>query len=629
MKYIDRIRIGLELYMDRLSPLTSRINTRPPEKAAELLMAEDYPDLHAECRRIHDGLRRLISGDFDLAEPLTQRVVAIARSPYTPTPERLVPLFRWVQALRESNRLARERGLNELKYCCDGTNTAEILQSFSEISAQRISLIPADDALTLSIPSSLWGDVSLRFTGIPSGQLPDAPRFGYLFWVEGERTGQDLRFRLLLDEAFFDTDYQERLLQTNDWAELEFTCKDVQATVRTYDYTTQAHRHGFSGYNAMILCFGELLRKYFTLGQTALSGGELRLIPPAMLFYRLEMIPNAYVLNDHLPPATQLFEQHYQLRQMITYFDRECGQPGQQIARLLEEASNCYADDDSGGCQKSLEQLRRYLHLLLELNDIVAVTQPILAALREATAAYTDRPPFADHYDRMRAFLEERVVPLLTEAGFTGTFPHYYRAQQPQVWFISFLSDFLPSPVPGGGLMCNVSIAAASCLTEEEHRLDGFPFHHFGASDFIESKCPGYFFGRVCSLLQDGVHCGFRILEDDAFDLPPSWETTAAELANGVERALCSLNGIPLPKNPPPHTRAFLKRNHIFAELFNRSLLLGLPVAAILMFWQWDFATALPTLMLMTIAALGIGLLVVLLVTLFRYFRFRRYIWHR
>ncbi len=629
MKYIDRFRIGLELYMDRLSPLTSCINTRPPENAAELLMAEDYPDLHAECRRIHEGLRRLISGGFNLTEPLTHRVVAIARSPYTPTPERLVPLFRWVQALRESNKHARERSLSELKYCCDGTNTAEILQSFSEISAQRVSLMPENDTLTLSIPSSLWGSVSLRFTGISSGQLPEAPRFGYLFWVEGERTEQGCCFRLLLDEAFSDTDYQERLLQTDNWTELEFTCADVHADVRTYDYVAQAHRHGFSGYNAMILCFGELLRKYFTLGQTALSGGELRLVPPAMLFYRLEMIPNAYILNDHLPPATQLFEQHYQLRQMISYFDRECGEPGQKIAKLLEEASNHYADEYSDGCQKSLEQLRRLLHLLLELNDIVALTQPILTAFRDATSGYTDRPPFADHTDRMQAFLEQRVVPLLTEAGFTGTFPHYYRTHRTQVWFVSFLSDFLPSPVPGGGLICNVSIAAASALTEEEGKLDGYPFHCYGAPDFIETTCPGYRFGRVCSLLQDGVHCGFPVLTDEDDDQASVWEATAAALTDGVERALCSLGGTPLPKNPPPHTTAFLKRNHIFAELFNRSLFWGLPVAAALLLWQWEFTTDLPSLMVMTLAALGIGLLFVLLVTFFRYRRFRRHIWHR
>ncbi len=631
MKYIDRIRIGLELYMDRLSPLTSCINTRPPESAAELLMAENYPDLHAECRRIHTGLRHLTSDRLQLAEVLTQRVAAIAHSPYTPTPERLVPLFRWVQALRESNKLARDRWLSELKYCCDGCVpcVADILRSFAEISAQRVSLLPEEGTLTLSLPSSLWGDVSLRFTGIPPEQLPSSPRFGYLFWIEGERTAAGRQFRLLVDEAFSDTDYQDRLLQHDDWTELEFTCDCVEADIRTYDYTSRALYHGFSGYNAMILCFGELLRKYFTLGQNGLNGSELRLIAPAMFFYRLEMIPNAYILNDHLPPTTQLFEQHYQLMQMIAFFDRECGKTGQQIAKLLEKAADSYADEYSDGCHKYLSRLRSRFHMLLAFNDIADIAQPVLALLRSATSGYTDRPPFALHYDRLQALLEQQVVPVLTEAGFTGTFPNYRRTWDHHAQYITLLSDFMPAPAPGG-LTFSVSIAVANCITDKSDLLDGRPLDSYCAPDFIEVTTPGCRFGRVYSLLQDGIRCGFPPMDDPAQDSPSLQCTAAAlQLTEGIERALLALDDRPLPAEPRPHTDAFLKRNHVFADLFNRNLPFGLPIAAILMFWQWDFCTDTLPLMLLTLAALGVGMVGALLLTAIRFRRFRRRIWHR
>ena len=174
MNYINRTRIGLELFMDHLSPITSRINTHSPEDTAQLLMQEPFSHQTAECRRIHDGLKKLMSDAPHLSEILTQRVTAVAKSPYTPPPDRLVPVFRWVQALRESNKLAYDRWLTALKDCCSGLTpeTGEFLRSFAEISAQRVSLIPEGDTLTLSTPDALWGQMTLRFTGIPAEQLP-------------------------------------------------------------------------------------------------------------------------------------------------------------------------------------------------------------------------------------------------------------------------------------------------------------------------------------------------------------------------------------------------------------------------------------------------------------------------
>jgi hypothetical protein len=625
LKYIDRIRIGLELYMDRLSPLTSCINTRPPESAAELLMAENYPDLHAECRRIHAGLRHLTSDGLQLTEVLTQRVAAIARSPYTPTPEHLVPLFRWVQALRESNKLARNRWLSELQYCCDGCApyVTDILRSFAEISAQRISLLPDGNTLTLSLPSSLWGDVSLRFTGISPEQMFATPRFGYLFWIEGERTAAGRQFRLLMDEAFSDTDYQDRLLQHEDWAELEFTCDTVEADIRTYDYTARALHHGFSGYNAMILCFGELLRKYFTLGQNGLNGSELRLIAPAMFFYRLEMIPNAYILNDHLPPTTQLFEQHYQLKQMITFFERECSKTGERIAQLLEKAADGYADEYSDNCHKHLQRLRKLLHLLVEAGDIGTVSERVLKLLQLATCSYTDRPTFADHYVRLQEYLEQ-LVPILENEGFSGTFPNYQRKHGSRIQMISFLSDFMPTVQPGGPAF-NVSLAVAEYNPDQLFTLlDDETYTCQGASDFIETRDHFLRFGSVCNPQQDGIRCCFLLDGDTA-----QWAPAAMELTAGLQRALMTLNGRLLPESPRPHTRAFLRRNHTFAGLFEQTLPWGLPIAAVLIFWQWPFCTDIVPVMLMTLAALGAGMLFAALLTVIRFRRFRRRIWRR
>jgi hypothetical protein len=224
---------------------------------------------------------------------------------------------------------------------------------------------------------------------------------------------------------------------------------------------------------------------------------------------------------------------------------------------------------------------------------------------------------------RLQEYLEQ-LVPILENEGFSGTFPNYQRKHGSRIQMISFLSDFMPTVQPGGPAF-NVSLAVAEYNPDQLFTLlDDETYTCQGASDFIETRDHFLRFGSVCNPQQDGIRCCFLLDGDTA-----QWAPAAMELTAGLQRALMTLNGRLLPESPRPHTRAFLRRNHTFAGLFEQTLPWGLPIAAVLIFWQWPFCTDIVPVMLMTLAALGAGMLFAALLTVIRFRRFRRRIWRR
>ncbi len=104
MKYINRARMGIELFFDQLSDLTVASSTDTPEDCVEILQQQPYTAQMEECRRIQGALRRLMSARYALKEMLPARVQMVATSQFTPTPDRLLPVFQWVQELQKPTR---------------------------------------------------------------------------------------------------------------------------------------------------------------------------------------------------------------------------------------------------------------------------------------------------------------------------------------------------------------------------------------------------------------------------------------------------------------------------------------------------------------------------------------------
>ena len=634
MNYIDRTKIGIEMFLGQLSPLTSALNQHTPEETVELLQQDSYTAQSGECRRIQGGLRRLISNRYTLKDTLPARIRMVAESQFTPTPERLLPVFRWAQNLRRDNEQARVRWLYALK---DVTSTLRpeagaFLRSFSELAAQRVSILPENNSVVLAIPDSLWGQISLRFTGMTPESIPHSPLFGYLFWAEADRCSNGFEFRFVIDTEFSDTAYQERLLQSKNWQELTLRCTAIESDIRCCNYAARIESHGFAESDALFMCFGELLRKQSLLGAQVLSGTEARLIGTATLFARLEFVPNAPVMSGHLPPITQLMENRYQLAQTANLLERECGTFGQTLAAFLRDASDYYEDEDPIRCQKKLRQFCEFLRDAQHSGEIRALTHPLLALFREGCANCTSPEPFAAHYADAQAQIESAVGPLLLQHGFSGQFPHFHRLSGRRAEYISFITDAVPTATADGSLLLHYSIAVARCPVTADTTSPyafGLPYTELSASGFSYDESIGCRFGRVFHPEQEGQRCTFEYRYSPIPQNELHMQTVSA-LLTAVQAALAGLENKSFPHGYRPHSAVHLRTSHMFAQMMDRSLLFGLPVtiAVILLFYR-ELQNGPFRLFLLAVGALAAGLIVVLLISVLRYFRLCRSIWQR
>lgn len=634
MKYIDRTKIGMELFLDQLSPMTSPLNHHSPEETVELLSQDSYSAQTNECRRIQGGLRRLISSRYALRDSIPARVRMVAESQFTPTPDRLLPVFRWIHFLRNENEQARIRWLYALKDVGSalGGCTGDFLQSFSQLASQRVSLLPnsTDFTLTLSVPDSFWGQVSLCLTGIDPSALPPSPVFGYLFWIEADRNEDAYTFRFLMDTEFSDTVYQERLLQTKNWQEIAVRCTHAQLQVTEHDYTSRIRSYGYGETDALFTCFGELLRKQAMLGSQALSGGEARLLSTASLFSRLEMLPNSPIYSNPLPPATQLMENRYQLNQTASFLDRECGEFGTALAAILRNAANDYANENARACQKKLNHFRARIRDARRDGSVFHLTHPLLALFRDATSSYCAPVPFARHYEDARTHLNA-AIELLQSNGFSGQFPHFYRLRR-RAEYISFVTDGTPIPSADGLILLNYSLAVASCpLRNRSNELTAFdlPYRELSATSCAELELPGYRFGRVYSPRQDGHTCSFGYHYDARPQDELGRKITAETLCTAVQIAIAGLEYRRLPDGYHPHTAQSLRADHAFLDLFNRCLPFGIPVACALLIFLYPMLRTSVAMPVFLIGALLVGLIAAGLLAGLRFLLLRRTIWRR
>lgn len=634
MKYIDRTRIGMELFFSQLSELTNSDNTQTPEECVEMLQQNSYSVQTETCRRIQGALRRLISARYALKDRIPARIQMVASSQFTPTPDRLLPVFQWVQDLREENEQARIRWLYALQDTGSrlGDETGAFLRAFSEVTAQRVSLLPDAQGVTLSIPDSLWGQVSLRFSGMPKNELPESALFGYLFWIEADYTDSGYEFRLLLDTEFSDTLYQERLLQSRNWQEITLHCTEAKLHVQFCNYAARIDSYGFGGTDAALLGLCELLRKQTLLGTYPLSGPENHLTGVAQLLALLDLIPNALIPRSTRSPIDRLMENRYQITQTADILEQIDGNLGGALAELLRTALDAYENENFTQCHKLLDRFRRTFQNARQSGADIALAHSLMNILREGTADYHDAYPFENQYRDAQRRITDAAEPLLRKQQFSGTFPNYVRLRGHTAEYITFLTDGVPTASDDGFIHLHYSLAVARCrisprFSEAKSSLP--PYDQLNASAFNHMREHNARFALIYHPNQDGIRLSFsyRFLEqeqDDALRIQ-----AAAQTVQGVQIVLCALDHRPLPHGYRPHARGQLHAVHAFSNLFNRTLPFGSPAAAaFLLFFYSRFSGHFRMLSAFG-AALAAGLLVMLGITCIRYLRLRRTIWNR
>ena len=637
MKYIDRYQIGMEYYMAQLSELTSPLNTLSPQDTVARLQELSFSVQSDVCKTIQTGLRRLVSSRYDLNTVVPARIRVIAESQFTPTAERLLPVFKWVESLRRENERARLQWLYALKDVSTriAPEAGDFLQAFSALRAQRVTLSFQPGSAMLSIPESLWGQARMIFDS-PQTEPPQTPDqtgesslTGYLFWAEADRTDGGMEFRFLIDTEFSDTVYTERLLQKQGWQELRVTCGEVRMRVTLFDYAGRLQRSGRSGMAALVTCFTELLKKQTMLGSMALSMEENRLLGCAQLFAKSQLLPE--IAPPALPaPSDILFENRYLVERTASYFEQECGELGKDLHKLLSDAQDKYDDEQPDRSDKLMIRFCETLRQSEFDGSARQVTRPLLRRFATASAEYVDQPYFAAAFGVACRSAQTAAEQFLSRNGFSGSFPHYYRLRGGKAEYLSLYIGDEASLSSEGNLcfLCSVNAAKHRFSRVDGRALVfGLPAGEGNAAEFEFDDRIGAHFGTV-DLDGEGSPCLFSWPFEGELTAEAA-DCAAERLVSMLKLAERGLRGKKLPKAYAfRHTRQ-IAAEHLFSHYAGRALVFGVAAAIAGLFT----ARGLVHSRLETIAAVLICLagaaLVVILIGATRYFFVRRSIWRR
>ena len=151
--------------MAQVSPFTVPSDDHSPQELVDLAYEQSRSAQNELCRKIQSGIRALLSNQYQVADLLPARVRTFAESQFTPSTERLLPVFQWLSELHRTNHQLKVNWMYELQGAASkiGSGAADFLQSFSKLSAQRITLLQQENNLTLSLPDRLWGQAKLIF----------------------------------------------------------------------------------------------------------------------------------------------------------------------------------------------------------------------------------------------------------------------------------------------------------------------------------------------------------------------------------------------------------------------------------------------------------------------------------
>lgn len=633
VKYIDRFQVGLELYLSQMSTITSPLNENSPEETVEYLKEERFSVQTDFCRQLQSALRRLISDQYDVEELIPARVRALAESQFTPSPERLLPIFKWISALHLSNKRARVRWLSELNNVSNriGMEAGHFLQSFSLMTSQRISLIQKGEELVLSMPDRPWGNAKLVFHQAKQEKEEFFPAFGYLFWIEAETREEGYEFRLCLDTEFSDTLYTDRLLQKKNWMEIEISCSSVHLETELFDYTGNLLENGMGAYECFMICCRELLHKASALGMYALNQGERELLGIAQLLYHtgiLQQMDNRSLFPP-LPPEN-LFENRYSFERTASLFQREGGLQGERIHKLLLSAIDAYEEGRQKKFEGYLEDFFDFWSHLVKTGLIRRISHSFCRLFAAASKEFEDQPVFSSYLSAVRQALEKSFSPLLERDGFSGKFPHYRRVRKKRAEYLSFVLKEYPAVHSDGRVYLSYSMELGRCRyarNGEKTTVLEMPFEDCTASECRTEKIR---YSDFLSLTADSQ--GREYLFIFEYGEPPQ-ESQAEQMAEKMtpclELAMNCFDNKPVSRNFARQNQKVLRATHRFSKLLGEFSPLGLLVVIFLLLWgRGRTETTLQAAIFIT-ACILFGVLVILLCSAYRYFRMKRRLWNR
>ncbi len=632
---MDRIRrhqIGIELFLAQISPYTAPVNDQSPEDTVDIISGQSRSAQNELCRKIQSGIRALLSNRYQVASLLPARVRTFAESQFTPSSDRLLPVFQWIAELHRSNHQARVNWLYELQGAASqiGSGAVDFLQSFSMLSSQRVTLLQGEDNITLSLPDRLWGQAKMVFQQPVFDQPDYLPMFGYIFWADAVAAEEGLRFELTIDTEFSETVYIERLLQDKNWVELSILCPAAKLQVDLCDYAARVFESGIGSYDLVQTCCRELLHKSSILGVASLNQGERALLGVAQLLYVTGMLQAANHPAGSLEQLTELMDNRYAFQRNAAYFEQRCGELGRKLTALLNSALEEYENGLTEKAGARVSEFCGVFQQMVKSGSIRYVSRPLMADFIKACGAFTDPYVFLPYLARARETMVRLLEPALTAYGFTGQFPHYRRIRRRKADLISFVLSDSPCSKADGRIYFSYSISVARCSvldTPDGPAVFRLPLRDATASECRTDRSSLSSFAELATA-EDMGQCVFSYPYDLSQD-DGEGERAAKRLLPYLKIADDGLRNKPLPKNYREARKKNLKAKHIFSRLLAELSAVGVFVAIIILLATKSGAVNETLAVLISVGSIIGGVIAVFLMGILSYWRMKTSIWKK
>ena len=628
-----RHQIGIELFMAQVSPFTVPSDDHSPQELVDLAYEQSRSAQNELCRKIQSGIRALLSNQYQVADLLPARVRTFAESQFTPSTERLLPVFQWLSELHRTNHQLKVNWMYELQGAASkiGSGAADFLQSFSKLSSQRITLLQQENNLTLSLPDRLWGQAKLIFEKPVFQTSFPLPMFGYIFWADAVSTEQGLRFHLVIDTEFSETVYIERLLQDKNWLELTIECTAAQLQGDLCNYAKRIFSSGAGSYDLVLICCRELLHKSSILGTASLNQGERALVGVARLFYSAGLLSFASrPMEDAAEQAAALMDNRYAFQRNAAYFEQHCGELGKKMTALLNDALEEYENGTPDKAGARLSEFCGFVHQMIKTGAIRYLSRPLMADFLKCGEEFHFSSVFDPFLERAQKAITRQLEPIIKAAGFSGEFPHYRRIRRHKADLLSFLLSEPPCSKADGRIYFAYSLAAARCSvldTLEGPAVFRLPLREATASE--------------CRTDRTSLSNYAELATDDdmgkcVFSYPYDLSQSAAEDDNAAQRLIpyfhiadLGLRNKPLPKSYLEARKKHLKAKHIFSRLLAELSAVGVFVAIIILLATKSGAVNETWAILISVGSIIGGILAVFAMGFFSYWRMKTSIWKK
>jgi len=631
VKYIHKIRLGLEHCFTDISPLISLLGEFSPEDIMGQLMERPVREQNEICKKLFHLLRQLLQSDFPHKELIPENVKRVAASLIAPdaySMERILPILLWIEQLRLKNEQDKVQWISNLHGTAATTDpmTAAFFENFPQVDAQRVSVIREGDAVRIRLPEKKWGRISLLLPEVTVESEREFPLFGYLFVLEAEAVEDRFQIRLLLDLEFSETPYQQRLLSEENWAEFSLSCDRPRLELSLYDYTKRIHSFGWGHIRSLNECCDALQSKFSVLGRSALNEEENRLLILSQLFSSAEYLAHQADIRTFEWNVSAL-ENRFGLNSVMQMLEKQ-GSVGQRFAALLHTASEAFEQEENERVMQALLTFSRVYNTLGRRVSGCRFAAKILRSFSQATESYIDGYMEQAPHEAVRETLREYLGETLEGLGFSGALPHYTRRYGRSVHYLSFVLAKEPYITDQGELVFPYSLSIARAPLKAVERLSGeesLPDGELYAEDFEQTGRPAKF-GRLAT--EEDAGCasfGVKIL-NSAREIP-----NAKELSQQLEYHLLladnALKDQPLNKAYRATRRRILRRSKTLRRLAIPIMLSSLASAAAVGYWMVDKVFDIHHTKLTVSGFTAAAIIMAIAVLFFLYWRKIRSIW--